>query len=561
MEMPPKKPAEKLEISLKSSFMRDDHQTPLIIKDLSFRYHSRGQPAIKHLSFSVNPGEVLLIAGSSGCGKTTLMRCINGLIPNAYQGDIEGEITLFGQSVFEMDMAEISQTVGTILQDPERQILGTYVLNDVAFGLESLGMPRDDIFKRVDQALERMGILYLRDRETFGTSGGEKQKIALAGVLAMRPKILLLDEPLASLDPASAHEALGIFRQLADQGLSVMIVEHRVEDVLAINPERVIYMDEGEISYQGDRQGLLHAVDYTRIKLPAEVVVERAQEDPPPEFSPVLTKDQIAREALVKFEHVHFRYDEDLPFVLDDINFQIHQGDVIAILGHNGSGKTTMVKHALSLLKPTQGHVYLEGMDTKTTTVATAAKSVGYVFQSPTQMLFAPTVAEELAFGPKNLGFAKEDIQNKIQWAIETVNLQEELDSPPLALSFGQQKRISIAAVLSMRSRILMMDEPTAGQDYWNYRTFMDAILQMPGFDSIVFITHDLDLALIYANRIIILYGGRIVADGPPEQVLSDEEMLIQCRILPTSLLHLNKLHLPHTGSFYRAETLAHMIG
>lgn len=320
-------------------------------------------------------------------------------------------------------------------------------------------------------------------------------------------------------------------------------------------------MDQGEINYQGDRDGLLQAVDYTRIKLPAEIVLERARSDPAPEFEPVLTKDDIQPEELIKFDQVHFRYDEDMPFVLEDINFRIHKGDVIAILGHNGSGKTTMVKHALSLLKPSKGHVYLEGRDSQTISVAMAAKSVGYVFQSPTQMLFAPTVADELAFGPKNLGFAKEQIKQNIQWAIETVNLQQELESPPLALSFGQQKRISIAAVLSMRSRILMMDEPTAGQDYWNYRTFMDAILQMPGFDSVVFITHDLDLALIYANRILILYDGRIVADGTPEDVLSDEDRLIQCRILPTSLLCLNKLHLPQTGSFYRAETLAHVIG
>ena len=541
--------------------MINEIKTPIIIKDLSFRYHSRSEFALKKVSFSVNAGEVLLIAGSSGCGKTTLMRCINGLIPNAYQGDVEGDITLFGQSVFEMEMAQISQTVGTILQDPERQILGTYVLNDVAFGLESLGLPREEIFPRVDQALDHMGILHLRDRETFGTSGGEKQKIALAGVLAMRPKILLLDEPLASLDPASAHEALQIFRQLADEGLSVMIVEHRVEDVLAIKPERVIYMDQGEITYQGDREGLLQAVDYTRIKLPAEIVVERARSDTPPKFEPILEKSQVEPEELIRFENVHFRYDEELPYVLEDINFAVNKGDVIAILGHNGSGKTTMVKHALSLLKPTTGHVFLEGKDTHTISVATAAQSVGYVFQSPTQMLFAPTVADELAFGPKNLGFAREDIQKNIQWAIETVNLEEELDTPPLALSFGQQKRISIAAVLSMRSRILMMDEPTAGQDYWNYRTFMDAILQMPGFDSIAFITHDLDLALIYANRILMLYGGKIVADGTPEEVLSDEKRLIQCRVLPTSLLKLNKLHLPETGSFYRAETLAHLVG
>jgi energy-coupling factor transport system ATP-binding protein len=541
--------------------MIDLNPCPLSIKDLSFQYNSRSTPAIRDITFDVRPGEVLLIAGSSGCGKTTLMRCINGLIPNAYHGDIKGTINLFGQSVFDMEMSDISQRVGTILQDPERQILGTYVLNDVAFGLESLGMPPKEIFPRVDQALEKMGILYLRDRETFGTSGGEKQKIALAGVLAMQPKILLLDEPLASLDPASAMTALKIFRQLADEGLSVMIVEHRVEDVLAIKPERVIYMDEGQITYNGDRQGLMEVVDYKRIKLPADVVIRRAKKDPPPEFEPMLSPQKSNADALVEFKNVSFQYDEDLPVVLKDIHFKINQGDVIAILGHNGSGKTTMVKHALGLLKPTKGHVYLEGQDTREITVATAAKSVGYVFQSPTQMLFAPTVRDELAFGPKNLGFSKDEIQENVKWAIETVHLEEELDTPPLALSFGQQKRISIASVLSMRSRLLMMDEPTAGQDYWNYRAFMDAILQMPGFDSIVFITHDLDLALIYANRIIILYDGKIVADGSPPEVLKDEDQLADYRLLPTSLLRLNQQYLPITGSFYRAETLAHRIG
>jgi energy-coupling factor transport system ATP-binding protein len=540
--------------------MNNAAKIPLSIKNLSFQYNSRSTPAIKNISFDVNPGEVLLIAGSSGCGKTTLMRCVNGLIPNAYHGDIKGEITLFGQSVFEMEMAEISQEVGTVLQDPERQILGTYVLNDVAFGLESLGMPPEDIFPRVDQALKKMGIFYLRDRETFGTSGGEKQKIALAGVLAMKPRILLLDEPLASLDPASAMEALRNFRHLADEGLSVIIVEHRVEDVLAIKPERVIYMDDGEITYIGGRQGLMEVVDYSRIKLPADIVLRRAKNDPPPAFEPVLTKSDGADDVLVAFDQVQFQYDEDLPIVLDDINFKINKGDVIAILGHNGSGKTTMVKHALGLLKPTRGHVYLEGNDTKDITVATAAKSVGYVFQSPTQMLFAPSVREELAFGPKNLGFSKEEIQENVTWAIETVHLEEEIDSPPLALSFGQQKRISIASVLSMRSRLLMMDEPTAGQDYWNYRAFMDAILQMPGFDSIIFITHDLDLALIYANRIMILFDGKIVADGSPPDVLKDEAELRKYRILPTSLLRINQQYLPETGSFYRAEVLAHMI-
>ena len=536
-------------------------EIPLVVENLSFHYRRRDEMAIANMSFELQAGQVMLIAGASGCGKTTLMRCINGLIPNTYSGEMTGDIRLFGRSVKEMSMTKISQTVGTLLQDPERQILGSYVLNEVAFGLESLGIAREEIVPRVEKALNRLGILHLRDRETFGTSGGEKQKIALAGVLAMETKILLLDEPLASLDPASAHEALDAFRILADEGFSVMIVEHRVEDVLAIHPEVVMYMDEGKVEYFGDVNGLMKVVDYHRIKLPAQVVMERARGQVQEKPFETAIKPQVKGDApLIRFENVRFQYQEHLPEVLKGVNFQIKKGDVVAILGHNGSGKTTLVKHALGLLKPTQGQVLLEGKTTKQISVAQAAHTVGYVFQSPTQMLFAPTVKEELAFGPKNLKMPEDAIEKNIQWAIETVHLPNELQTPPLALSFGQQKRISIAAVLAMRSRILMMDEPTAGQDYWNYMAFMDSILQMPGFDSILFITHDLDLAVVYANRILLVYDGQLMADGTPYDVLKDEALLKHCRVLPTSLLRANIEHYPRLGSFQRAETLAQFV-
>jgi energy-coupling factor transport system ATP-binding protein len=530
----------------------------LVIENLSFRYHSRDEFALHNLSFQVQPGEVLLIAGASGCGKTTLMRCINGLIPRTYYGELHGEIHLFGKPVAGMNMPELSQQVGTILQDPERQIVGSYVLNEVAFGLENLGLPRDEILQRADETLNFLGISHLRDRETFSTSGGEKQKVALAGVLSMRPRLLLLDEPLASLDPMSSHEALQFFRWLAIQGIAIMIVEHRVEDVLAIHPENVLYLENGEQLYYGAVDGLLQVVDYHRLKLPAPTILERAKNEPPPVFEPLLHRSQ-AQPPLLSFEEVNFHYSPALPDVLHDINFKVYPGDIIAILGHNGAGKTTLVKHALGLLKPTQGRVLLDGKDTKKITVAQAARTVGYVFQSPTQMLFAPTVAEELEFGPRNLRYDPEVIKKNVDWAIHTVHLESELQTPPLALSFGQQKRISIAAVLAMRSRILMMDEPTAGQDYWNYLAFMDSILQMPGFDTILFITHDVDLAVIYANRIILVYDGSIVGDGPPNEVLADEEQLSRCRVLPTSLLKLNQQYFPKTGHFLRAEQLAHV--
>ncbi len=486
------------------------------------------------------------------------MRCINGLIPRVYSGQIEGEILIYGQPARDISMADLSQTVGTLLQDPERQIVGSYVLNDVAFGLENLALPRQEIIKRIDETLSYLGILHLRDRETFGLSGGEKQKVALAGVLAMRPKILLLDEPLASLDPASAQEALQLFRMLADQGISILLVEHRVEDVLSIKPDKCLLLDDGKQSYYGDAQGLMEVVDYRRFKLPAKISAQRARADTHAIWTLPTVQDE--KQPLVQFQDVSFRYASDLPDVLQKINLTIYKGDVVAILGHNGAGKSTLVKHALGLIKPTQGQVLLEGKDTKNISVAQAAKTVGYVFQSPSQMLFAPTVNQELAFGPRNLGYTEVEIQEYATHALQTVNLQDEGDSPPLALSFGQQKRVSIAAVLAMHSRILMMDEPTAGQDYWNYTSFMDVILQMPDFDATIFITHDLDLSIIYANRIILMHGGKILADGAPHEVLKDKELLRHSRVLPTSLLELNLDYYPKTRQFLRAEALSQWL-
>jgi energy-coupling factor transport system ATP-binding protein len=534
---------------------------PLIVENLSFRYRDRQGAAIRDISFSARAGEILLIAGASGCGKTTLIRAVNGLIPRSYKGEVSGRVLIHGEDTAKMKLSTISQKVGTVLQDPERQILGTKVLNEVAFGLENLGLPREEIYQRVDESLAHLKITHLRDRDTFLLSGGEKQKVALAGVLAMRPSILLLDEPLASLDPASAAETLDAVRALADEGMTVLMVEHRVEDVLRIHPERVMYMGEGEIRYLGDLKGLSQVVNYREVKLPAGDVVRRAKQDSAPAEIQVLPGTARARsseEALVRFEEVAFGYESDVE-VLHGISLEIKRGDVIAVLGPNGSGKTTFVKHAIGLLKPKSGRVLVNGKDTKDASVAEIAGTLGYVFQSPSHMLFAPTVREELAFGPTNLKHPKDEIEKEVQEALRIVNLSDKEQDPPLALSFGQQKRVSIAAILAMRSRILVMDEPTAGQDYQNYMNFMDAILQLPGFEAILFITHDVDLAVIYANRVLLIADGRLVADGTPHEVLRDFPRLEACRVVPSSLLALNVSRFPQTGRFLRAEALAHV--
>lgn len=544
-------------------------QSPLVVENLSFKYRTRPELAIEDISFDLKPGELLLVAGSSGCGKTTLARCINGLIPRSYRGERKGRVLLNGREVGDLKIAEMAQEVGTLLQDPERQIVASNVFNEIAFGPENLGMPREEIIARVDQAMKRLNIEYLRERETFNLSGGEKQKVALAGVLTMNPSILLLDEPLASLDPASAHEALEVFRSLADEGKTIILVEHRVEDALEAKPDRLLYMENGRIKYLGPILNLPPEIDYTQVKLPAQWVVKRIGAEKKSVVTPSRPKAEERGEPLVVFEDVDFRYGDEYPLILQNVNLTIRRGDLIAVLGPNGAGKSTLVKHAIGLLKPTRGRVLVEGQDTRKMSVAQIARVLGYVFQSPTHMLYAPTVQEELEFGPKNLKFDPDVIETAVKESVETVNLKGFEEYPPLGLSFGQQKRTTIAAVLAMRSKILVMDEPTAGQDFANYTRFMEALcsssnggksILSANFDCTMFITHDLDLAVTYANRVLLFGDKHIVADGSPEDVLKDGDVLLKYRVRPTSLLRLNLELLPQTGGFLPAESLAGFV-
>ena len=539
---------------------------PLVVENLSCRYLSRDDPALQDISFSVEAGQIALIAGSSGCGKTTLLRCINGLIPRSYKVEMSGRILLNGEDFSDRPLAEVSQVIGTVLQDPERQILGAYVRNEVAFGLENLGIPRQEIISRIDETLEYLGIAHLQHRQTFSLSGGEKQKVALAGVLMMRPDILVLDEPLANLDPASAQEALALIRQLADEGKTILIIEHRVEDVLKLNPDFVMFMEGGRVTYHGTVKGLLATADFRAVKLPAPVVINRAAEIEPLATQTSPTKVHSDGSELIKYEGVSFNY-EGGPEVIRDVNLTIRDGDIIALLGPNGAGKTTLVKHAIGLLKPTRGRILIRGVDSTEMTVAQTAQTVGYVFQSPRHMLFAATVGKELIFGPRNIGHNPEQIEQNVQQALSVIGLTEERNRSPMALSFGQQKRVSIASILAMRSDILMMDEPTAGQDYANYMNFMDSVVGLRGsngkayrFSAIVFITHDLDLAISFANRVLLMSEGKIVDDGAPHKVLADFSQLERCRVIPTSLLQANLEHFDETGAFMRVEALARAL-
>lgn len=525
----------------------------LSIRNLNFKYAARAEAALHNIDLDVAQGELLLIAGASGCGKTTLARCVNGLIPRSYHGELSGSLLLNGGDIEKMSLVQISQTVGTLLQDPERQIVASKVYNEIAFGPENLGLPREEIIRRIDQVARQLKIEYLLDWETFNLSGGEKQKVALAGLLVMRPSVLLLDEPLASLDSASAVEALNVFKQLANDGITVIIVEHRVEDVLRIKPDRLLYMDDGRIKYLGPIDALPPQIDHQKVKLPAEWILPRIQ------ASPVTPPRRRAEDSvpMVEFKNVSFSYGPDSREVLHNISLTIHKGDLIALLGPNGSGKSTLIKHAIGLLKPTKGEVTVNGKRTRDVSIANIARTIGYVFQSPSHMLFAETVNKELEFGPTNLGYEAAEIARSVAKSVEIMNLTGLEQYPPLGLSFGQQKRTTIAAVLAMRSRIFIMDEPTAGQDYFNYTRFMESLwtrnpqqrsVVAENFDASMIITHDVDLAINFANRVIILEHGGVAADGTPDEVLVDLDLLRRCRVVPSSLLDLNVKMFPRTG-------------
>ncbi|MBX5451312.1 ABC transporter ATP-binding protein [Thermogemmatispora sp.] len=504
--------------------------------------------AIRDISFSLAHGELLLIAGPSGCGKSTLLKCLNGLIPHTFRGELEGEIWIEGRAAAGMSLRERARYIGTMLQDPEKQIVGSTVEQEVAFGLENLALPRAEIRHRVDEVLRRLQLETYRQESTFALSGGQRQQVAAAGVLVMQPSIFLFDEPFANLDARAIDELEELIKGLRAEGRTVIIVEHRVEETLKLRPDKVLLMQDGRQVFLGDVSSFLEVADPEQVKLPIEATLRRLTEAERRQVVERLVRPIVTRRAVeatgsstdepvLVFQDVHYRYEAGGREILRGISFEIRRGETVALLGPNGAGKTTLVKQALGLLRPTAGAVLLYGEDTRKLSVAQLATRIGYVFQSPSAMLFAPTVQKELSFGPENLRFPPERLRRSVQRAAEALDVARFADRSPFSLSFGQQKRVSIASVLAMESHILLLDEPTAGQDYRSYISFMEHLRNLPELDALLFITHDLDLALRYTQRVLLLKDGCLVADGAPLEVLADQSLLESCNLRPTSLL------------------------
>jgi len=544
----------------------------LEIQDLTFRYRRASEPAIREINLTVEPGEVLLVAGPSGCGKSTLIRAINGLIPHAYPGELGGTVRVAGALTTEQRLRDISRVVGTVLQDPAKQIVGATVEAELAFGPENLGTDRAEIRRRIGDVADRAGIRPLLGRETAALSGGERQLLAVGGILMLEPRIYVVDEPLANLDPATAARLLGILRALADEGHAVVIVEHRVEEALDLHPDRVLYLEEGRTRYLGGVEGFLTVANPDAVKLPFEAVLARFRADPalmasmpaPPRRTdrPGATPPDVTADVpRLEFEGVKAGFGDRE--VLRGIDASLGRREIVAVLGPNGSGKTTLFRTAMRLLAPTAGRIRVDGAPVVERTVAELATTFGYVFQSPSQMLFARTVREELTFGPRNLGRDPAAFDGIVADALERTaleGLENILERPPLTLSFGQQKRLALAIALSLQPPTLILDEPSAGQDHRTARQFMREVVAIPGLESIYLVTHDVDLALTHADRILLFRDGQVVADGPPALVVEDEDRWIACNLRPTSLMRANARRRRPGRDFLDAETLAAQV-
>jgi len=520
------------------------------IENLTFSYSDTTHSALKNINLEVEGGEFVLVTGPSGGGKSSLCRCLNGLIPHFYGGRISGRVVVEGRDTLRHSTRELATRVGFVFQDPENQLVSMDVEREVAFGLENLGFSRNLTAKRVEESLDTLGIANLRYRRLSELSGGEKQKVAIASVLALHPSILILDEPTSELDPKGAEEVLSIITRLNDElGLTIILVEHRLDRVLQY-ADRLIVLNEGAVVIDEKVSGIsaAHYRELSEIGVGIPPVIRLFQELRKRDVSidelpltvkegrailkrtlgnntslPDISWDKEERpgELLVEIKGLWYAYPGGLT-ALKNINLRIDEGEFIAIMGRNASGKTTLVKHFNRLLIPTKGKIKVAGNDTRETTIAELARKVGFVFQNPNDHLFADTVYDEVAFTLKNLGFDSGEIGLMTDEVLEEFHLTEYRDHYPRSLSGGERQRVALASVLVAKPRILILDEPTRGMEYRLKSELMRLLEEYRSRgNTVVLVTHDVEIVAEYAERVILLSEGRIVVDGEKHDILS----------------------------------------
>ena len=531
-------------------------------KDFSFQYETQQEPTLQGVDLTIYKGEKVLIVGPSGSGKSTLGQCLNGIIPNIYKGQTSGEFLIKGQAAFDTSIYDKSHLVSTVLQDTDGQFIGLSVAEDLAFALENDVTDLEEMKSRVHKWAEKLDLISLLNQRPQDLSGGQKQRVSLAGVLIDESPILLFDEPLANLDPESGQDIIELIDQIhKEEGTTTLIIEHRLEDVLHRPVDRIVLINDGRILFNGSPDQLL-ATDLltqngireplyltTLRQLGVDLVKEEQLADldnlsiskGQVQLQTELVKETPELQSLFKLEDVSFSYD-DRP-ILKSIYLDIKKGEKIAIVGKNGAGKSTLAK-ALSSFIQTEGRFLWEGQDIKGDSVAERAERVGYVLQNPNQMISTNMIFDEVALGLRLRGVDEQEIETRVYETLKICGLYEFRNWPISALSFGQKKRVTIASILVLGAEIILLDEPTAGQDQKNYTEIMEFLeeLHQKGH-TIVMITHDMQLMLDYSDRALVMVDGELIADTDPASLLSNPELLVKANLKETSIFNLaNKL-------------------
>jgi energy-coupling factor transporter ATP-binding protein EcfA2 len=548
-------------------------------ENYSFRYEESQIPdcwAIRKVSLSIGKGEIALILGRSGCGKSTLGFAVSGIIPHLYNGTREGKVTSVGMDIENTPLSETAKRIGLVFQDPEVQLFALTVEDEVAMSLESFGVPREEMAERVRWAMSVCGLIGMEMNMPSKLSGGQKQKVAIAAVLARDPDLLVFDEPTGNLDPLGTRSVYKVIKNICvERGRTVLLIEHDLAPVIDFI-DRVFVMEEGEIIFSGNprevfgqvdmvykigakvpeatkfslnlcKKGLIH---YPQTPLLPEEAAQPLQSLLPSGWreSMQLNKDNRReprtktienRAPIVSFKDVIHQYTEGF-HALDGVNLDIFPGEFVSLVGMNGAGKTTMALHIMGILTPTKGDVFIDGRNTREMTVAELARTVGLIFQNPNHQLFKPSVESELRFGPENLGWGEDLIQPSIKNVLKMVNLEGLESSDPESLSTGQKKRVAIASTLIMNPKLLLLDEPTTGQDQRTLGPILELVsnLNQQGV-TVVMITHDMEVAMKYATRVVVLTQGKVIADGSPEEIFLHDAVLQEAGLYQPELIKL----------------------
>ncbi len=546
-----------------------DREVIVSFENFGFQYTAQAEPTLYDINLKIHKGEKVLIAGPSGCGKSTLAHCINGLVPGSYPGKATGSLTVGGKPASELGLFGLSKIVGTVLQDSDGQFIGLTVAEDIAFALENDCIPIEEMRREVERVAELVDVKQVLKHAPHEISGGQKQRVGLGGVMVGQVDVLLFDEPLANLDPATGKQAIALIDDIQKRtGCAVIIIEHRVEDVLYRPVDRIVVMGEGRIRYDGDPDALLCAdlLPEMGIREPLYVTalkyagVELTPEMHP-SFLPKLTlsdtqKEKVrtwfnkqpvpqeipAGEILLRAENIDFTY-EGGHHALHGVDAVIHKGEMVSIVGTNGAGKSTFSKVVCGFEKAQSGVLELNGVDLNTLSIKERADHIGYVMQNPNQMISKTKIFDEVALGLRNRGISEEEIRPRVEETLKVCGLYPFRNWPVSALSYGQKKRVTIASILALNPAMILLDEPTAGQDLKHYTEIMDFLseLNRQGV-TVVLITHDMHLMLEYTPRAIVFHAGEVIADKTAAEVLNSPDIVEQAHLKETSLYHLSAL-------------------